>query len=77
MMNKYKIAGIVTGMTLLIVGISALILSLVGVHWYFLSWLEAPGRLFAFLFKLFLALAGAVIFFVSNVDWERERRESK
>lgn len=64
------------GFLLFIIGISAIVLQVVGVQWAFLSFLERIGRLFAFVVKVLMAMAGVVIIVLARTDWERERRES-
>jgi hypothetical protein len=49
---------------------------MVGTQWVFLGFLELPGRLFAFVFKILMVLAGVLITVFANTDWERERKES-
>lgn len=75
-MSKYKNAGLILGFMMIVLGITSLILSIVGIHWYFLGWLEHFGRLFAFVTKIIMVMAGAVIFILARTDWERERKES-
>ncbi len=65
------------GFLLVVFGITALVLQLVGAQWAFLQFLEMPGRLFAFVIKILMALAGFIIVALANTDWERERRESE
>ncbi len=74
MKNKglYKLLGF----TLFIFGFTSLVLQMVGVQWAFLTFLEIPGRLFAFIFKIFMVLAGLILVVVANTDWENERKES-
>lgn len=76
-MIKNKNFGMLGGMLLIIFGVTALLLQMVGVHWYFLGWLEAGGRLLSFFIKIIMVLSGAVLFFLSNVNWEREQEESQ
>lgn len=75
-MIKNKNMGMLGGMLLIIFGITAILLQMVGIHWYFLAWIEAPGSLFAFFIKIMMVLTGAVLFFLSNVNWDREKEES-
>lgn len=65
------------GLALVVVGISALALQQVGTQWAFLQFLEKPGRLFAFVVKIILVMAGFIIIVLANTDWERDRRESE
>ncbi|MEY3240891.1 MAG: hypothetical protein RIR11_2329 [Bacteroidota bacterium] len=76
-MNKYKNAGMTLGFALIIFGLTSLILTLVGIHWYFLGWLEYFGRLFAFVAKIVMVLGGTILFILSRTDWEREREECR
>gem|GEM_PF-464965 len=74
---KYKNFWIVLGLFLIVVGITALALQLVGAQWAFLQFLEKPGRLFSFVAKILMVMAGFVVLALANTDWERERRESE
>lgn len=60
------------GLLLVIVGITALVLQLVGTQWVFLQFLEKPGRLFAFVIKIVFVMAGFIIIALANTDWEQE-----
>jgi len=64
------------GALLLIFGFTALILQMIGVNWWFLQFLELGGRLFAFVAKILMVLAGVFVIVFAHTDWERERRES-
>ncbi len=74
-MNKYKNAGLIAGFLLIVLGLTSLILTLVGIHWAFLGWIEKLGGLFAFVFKILMVIAGAVVFIMARTDWEQERKE--
>ncbi len=76
-MLKYKTLWTLLALLLIISGITALALQMVGAQWAFLQFLEKPGRLFAFVVKLLMVMAGFVLIVVANTDWERERRESE
>ncbi len=60
------------GFLLFILGFSALVLSLVGVQLAFLTWLDAPGRLFGFLMKILMVVAGIVVVYLASTDWRAE-----
>lgn len=64
------------GFLLVVFGITALVLQLVGVQWVFLKFLEIPGRLFAFVAKLLMVMAGFIVVVLANTDWKQEREES-
>ena len=73
---KNKGRWIALGLLLIIFGVTATVLQLVGTQWVFLQFLEKPGRLFAFVAKLVMIMAGFVILAIANTDWDRERKES-
>lgn len=64
------------GFLLIIFGFTAIILQVVGTQWAFLSFLEKGGRLFAFVIKIIMVIAGFVTVVLARTDWEQERRES-
>ena len=64
------------GFLFIVFGFTAIVLQVVGVSWYFLSFLEWGGRLFAFVAKLLMVMAGVLIIVFGGTDWERERQES-
>lgn len=64
------------GFVLFILGITSIIMSLVGVRWVFLGWLEIGGGLLAFVLKLLMTIGGILIIVFARTDWEEEKRES-
>ena len=64
------------GFVLFVLGITAIIMSLVGVRWVFLGWLEWGGALLAFVLKIIMSIVGVLLIVFANTDWERERKES-
>ncbi|MGI9160946.1 MAG: hypothetical protein ACR2K1_14460 [Saprospiraceae bacterium] len=74
MKNKGLLALI--GFLLFVFGFTAIVLQMVGVSWYFLSFLELPGRLFAFVAKVLMLLFGVVIIVLAYTDWDLELRDS-
>ncbi len=74
---KRKTLWIILGLFLIMSGITALALQLVGTQWVFLQFIEKPGRLFAFVAKLLMVMAGFLLITIANTDWERERQESR
>ena len=60
------------GFLLFLFGFMALSLSLVGVQLSFLTWIDAPGKLFGFVIRLLMILAGIVIVVLSRTDWREE-----
>lgn len=65
------------GFSLVILGFTSLIMTLVGVNWAFLSFLEWGGRLFAFVAKILMVMTGGIIIALANNNWARDREESQ
>ncbi|MFM7155564.1 MAG: hypothetical protein ACKO4W_06125 [Bacteroidota bacterium] len=74
---KNKGLWLLLGYTLFTLGITAIVLELVGVHWVILAWLESAGRLIAFGGKLLMIIAGVLIIVFARTDWEREMRNDE
>lgn len=74
---KNKGRWILLGFLLVVFGITALVLELVGTQWVFLSFLEKPGPLFAFVAKIAMVIAGFLIVVLAHTDWDEERRDSR
>lgn len=64
------------GFLLVVFGLTAAVLQMIGAQWAFLQFLEIPGRLFAFVVKVLMVMAGFIIVALANTDWDQERRES-
>lgn len=64
------------GFVLFVLGITAIIMSLVGVRWVFLGWMEWGGALVAFVLKIIMSIAGVLLIVFARTDWEQERKES-
>ncbi|MBK8424892.1 MAG: hypothetical protein IPL27_02420 [Lewinellaceae bacterium] len=64
------------GFLLFVLGITSIIMTLVGVRWVFLGWLEMGGTLLAFVLKIIMTIAGVLLIVLSRTDWEEEREES-
>lgn len=67
---------ILLGYLLFTLGITSVVMELVGTHWYFMAWIEQAGRLTAFIIKILMVIIGILLIVFSRTDWERERRES-
>ena len=74
---KNKGLWLLLGYTLMTLGLIALGMQVVGVHWAFLGFIEWGGRLLALIIKILMVIAGVLIIVFANTDWERERRESE
>lgn len=70
-----KILGTILGFLLLIYGFLSLILSVAGLQFSYLTFLDAPGKTFGFVARIVMILAGTVLIALSRTDWERERAE--
>jgi len=53
------------GFVLAGLGFLSIILSMIGLKFYFLTWIDAPGSLFGFVVKIVMILAGFVIIYLS------------
>ncbi|MDX1939252.1 MAG: hypothetical protein SFU99_01795 [Saprospiraceae bacterium] len=69
-----KNRGLITlvGFLLAGMGFLALVLSLVGLQLSFLTWLDAPGRLFGFVARLVMIIVGIVIIFLAQTNFKGE-----
>jgi|APTNR8051073442_1049403.scaffolds.fasta_scaffold00880_2 hypothetical protein len=64
-MTKYKGIAALLGFVLAGLGFLSIILSMIGLKFSFLTWIDAPGSLFGFVVKLVMILAGFVIIYLS------------
>jgi len=64
------------GFLLFVLGITSIIMTLVGVRWVFLGWLEMGGSLLAFVLKIIMTIAGVLLIVLSRTNWDEERKES-
>jgi glucose uptake protein GlcU len=72
MIQKNKSLFTTIGFLLFIFGSSALILSLVGVKFSFLLWLDAAGALVGFIARIVMMVSGIVLATLANTNWEDE-----
>ena len=54
-------------------GFLSIVLSLVGVQFAFLTWLDSFGRLFGFVAKLIMIIAGILILYIAQSDFKGEK----
>lgn len=59
-----------------IFGMTALVLSLVGVKLAFLLWLDAGGPLLGFILRLIMIFGGVALAWISTHNWEAENEEN-
>jgi hypothetical protein len=64
------------GYLLFTLGITSVVMELVGTHWYFLAWIEQLGRLLSFILKILMLVGGILMIVLARVDWEQEKRDS-
>jgi glucose uptake protein GlcU len=75
MIQKNKAIFTTVGFILFILGSSALVLSLVGVKFSFLVWLDAAGALVGFIARIVMMVSGIVLATLANTNWEDEEEE--
>jgi hypothetical protein len=75
MIQKNKALFTTVGFVLFILGGSALVLSLVGVKFSFLVWLDAAGPLAGFVARIVMMIGGIVLATLANTHWEDEEEE--
>lgn len=75
MIQKNKAIFTTVGFILFILGSSALVLSLVGVKFSFLVWLDAAGALSGFIARIVMMVGGIVLATLANTNWEDEEEE--
>jgi hypothetical protein len=75
MIQKNKAIFTTVGFILFILGSSALVLSLVGVKFSFLVWLDAAGALPGFIARIVMMVGGIVLATLANTNWEDEEEE--
>ncbi|MCB0550348.1 MAG: hypothetical protein KDD19_22455 [Phaeodactylibacter sp.] len=61
------------GFLLAALGFLSIVLSLVGVQFSFLTWLDSFGRLFGFVAKLVMIIAGILILHIAQSDFKGEQ----
>jgi len=71
-MIKHATTLTVIGFLLLILGLVSLLLNLVGVDIFFLTWLYGLGVGISFAVRLLAVVLGIVLIYVGQTDWSRE-----
>ncbi len=71
-MNRNKTILAIVGFLLAGTGMLALVLSLVSVQLSFLTWIDAPGKLFGFVVRLLMIIVGIVLIYLTMTDFSRE-----
>lgn len=71
-MQKNKALITFIGFILVSLGFLALVLSIVGVKFAFLLWIDKPGPLFGFLFRIAMIIVGFVLVYLAQTDYKGE-----
>ena len=71
-MKKNKGTLTLIGFILISLGFLAIILSMVGLRFTFLSWIDAPGALFGFTIRLLMVVTGFVLVYFAQSDFAGE-----
>ncbi len=72
-MNKVTFTSI--GFALFILGMLSIVLSLIGVKFSFLAFIDKPGALFGFLIRLLMVFGGVIIIALAQTNWSQEGEE--
>ena len=70
-----KIIGTVIGFALFVFGLLSLILSVAGLQFSYLTFLDAPSKTFGLLARLSMVFLGIIVIAASRTDWAAERAE--
>ncbi len=70
--NKNKNTLTSIGFGLIVLGFLSLLLSLVGLKFAFLAWMDHPSRLLGFTLRLVMVLSGFVLVYLAQTDYEGE-----
>ncbi len=62
------------GFIMFLIGMSALVLSIVGVKLSFLTFIDEPSPMFGFLIRLALIFGGIIVIVLTQTDWQKERQ---
>ena len=71
-MTNKKTALTVLGFLLAGLGFLSIVLSLVGLGFSYLSWLNYFGKGTAFLIKILMTFGGFILIYIAQTDWEKE-----
>lgn len=70
-----KIIGTLIGFILFIFGLLSLILSVAGLQFSYLTFLDGPSKTFGLLARLAMIFLGIIVIAASRTDWAAERAE--
>ncbi len=63
------------GFLIFATGLLALLLSLVGIQFSFLTWIDKPSPMFGFLMRLAMIIVGLIIFYLAQTNFGSEQEE--
>ncbi len=61
------------GFLLMAIGLTSIVLNIVGVEWVLLKWMNKLSGITSFLIKLIMILAGFIIIYFNRADWKDEQ----
>jgi len=61
---------VLLGFVFIAVGILSIILSMVGLQFTFLTWIDFAGKLWGFLIKIIMVMAGFIIMYLNLTNWK-------
>jgi len=61
------------GFLLMAIGLTSIVLNIVGVEWVLLKWMNKLSGITSFLIKLIMILAGFIIIYLNRADWKDEQ----
>ncbi len=73
-MTRNRTALLVIGFLLAGIGFLSIVLSLIGLQFSFLVWLDAAGKGLGFLLKIILTLVGFVLIYLAYGNFEADNR---
>jgi hypothetical protein len=65
---KYSTTLTIIGFLLFVFGLLALVLSMIGIQFTMLKWIDAPGRMVGLVIRLVMIFGGIVLVYVSRVN---------
>ncbi|MCP9234995.1 intracellular growth attenuator family protein [Lewinella sp. JB7] len=71
-MLKHATTLTVIGFLLFFFGLVSVLLNLVGVDIFFMSWIYGLGVAFSFGLRLLMIVVGLILIYLGQTDWERE-----
>jgi hypothetical protein len=70
-----RIVGTVVGMCFLIFGLLSLILSVAGLQFSYMTFMDAGGKGLGLVLRLIMMFSGVLITAIARTDWDAERAE--